>query len=715
MAVRLTNQKYTKLHGDLREEFDQIFEVAQDERRQAVEDRRFYSISGAQWEDGVAAQVRKEMRVEANKIHASVIRIFSEYRENRISVMFRPDDSDTPPETAETLTGMYRSDEQKSVAQEAYDNGFEEGVGGGIGAWRLRVVYDDDEYADEYDEEAAPEDDPDAPRLRVAIEPIVDADSSVYWSLDGKRFDKADATKCYVLCGYTRAAYSAKWPGISPADWPSVRPSGLLFDWVQPDMVYVAEVFIVEKVNDIRHIFKSTITGQEMDLEDSDLEDAEYMKDLTDTGFVHARDAKIKRRRIRKLIMSGLQILEDCGYINGKCIPIIQFFGKRWYVDGIERSMGHVRLGKDMQRLLNMMLSRLGEIASLTPYEVPILTPEQVRGHQTSWAQGNVERKAYRLINAIKDGTGATVVAPVGYLKPPDVPPALSALTEATVSLLDSLQGTQPEQEQTQANVSAKAVQLIQNRIDMKTFIYTDNMAKAMRRSGEVWLSIMKDIAPDGPYKARTLDADGSTQSFVDMNTQTISAETSKQIALNDVRSGKFGVYSDVGPSFVNRRDATVSSLLNILGVTNPQDQTLATVILSSALMNMDGEGLDDLRDYLRKKLVAMGAVKPTKEETQELQQEQANQPPDPNSVFLLAEADKSRKLGNKALADGLASIAKAFQTRAAGVNQLAQARLALAKAHGETIDPIFRQLEMLQAEAAPAEQPQQQEPAPTV
>ena len=44
-------------------------------------------------------------------------------------------------------------------------------------------------------------------------------------------------------------------------------------------------------------------------------------------------------------------ILEDAGYIAGKCIPIVVVYGKRWFVDNIERCMGHVRLAKDAQRL----------------------------------------------------------------------------------------------------------------------------------------------------------------------------------------------------------------------------------------------------------------------------------------------------------------------------------------------------------------------------
>jgi hypothetical protein len=65
------------------------------------------------------------------------------------------------------------------------------------------------------------------------------------------------------------------------------------------------------------------------------------------------------------------------------------------------------------------------------------------------------------------------------------------------------------------------------------------------------------------------------------------------------------------------------------------------------AMMNMEGEGLKDTRQYFRKKLVRMGAVEPTEEEMQEMQAEieAQGQQPDANEELLLAEAEKSRSV----------------------------------------------------------------------
>lgn len=655
-------ERWARKHQFFRDEFNTIWEACQTERRQAVADRRFYSISGAQFEDAMGQQFEETPRFECNKTHQAVIRIFNEYRNNRISVLFRPDDADSSAETAETLTGRYRADEQKCNAQEAYDNAFEESVGGGMGAYRFRVVAADDEDADEY------EGNEDGVELRVAIEPIFDADSSVFFNLDAKRQDKADALRCYVISSITRAEYARKYPNNDVATWPKPAIS-TYFDWCTPDVVYVAEVYEIEKKGTVIHVYQNSLaedpSAKELRLDDADVADTKYMDDIKAMGYTHARDEKMTRRKVHKWLMNGVEMMEDQGFIPGRCIPVIPTYGKRWFVDNIERFMGQVRLSKDMQRLLNMMISRLAEINSTTPYEVPIFTPQQMAGHATSWAEGNIKRAPYRLINAIENPDGSKVPAgALGYVKPPEVPPALAALTQVASIALDELGGGAAAQEQdVGTNISGKAVELIQKRLDMQSFIYTDNFAKAMKRGGVVWLSMQKDLTPREQHKAAVIKTDG-TQDFVDMVAPG-KAPDGSLTTINDPRNGKYGVTTDVGPSFNSRRDATVRALLGLLQTIAAADPQTATVLAATAMMNMDGEGLEDLRKYFRKKLVTMGAVVPTEEEKAELAEAQAQQPPDGNNEFLLAEAEKARKLGNKAEADALAALAKARETTA--------------------------------------------------
>ena len=133
-----------ELHRKALRDFDRIQTALYQERRQALQDRRFYSIAGAQWEGDIGAQFENKPKFEVNKIHLSVIKIINEYRNNRITVAFITKDGSPNSELADICAGLLRADEVGSGAQEAYDNAFEEAVGGGIGAMRLTTEYEEE-------------------------------------------------------------------------------------------------------------------------------------------------------------------------------------------------------------------------------------------------------------------------------------------------------------------------------------------------------------------------------------------------------------------------------------------------------------------------------------------------------------------------------------------------------------------------------------------
>lgn len=639
-------QRWATIHQEAMAEFDDIQSALRDERLQCLGDRRFYSIAGAQWEGPLQDQFENKPRFEVNKVHLSVIRIINEYRNNRITVDFVSKDGTQNDKLADACDGLYRADEQDSCAEEAYDNAFEEAVGGGFGAWRLRA-----EYEDEYD--------PDDDRQRIRIEPIFDADSSVFFDLNAKRQDKADAKRCFVLTAMSLRAYEDEY-GDDPASWPKAIHQ-TEFDWLTPDVVYVAEYYRVELTKENVYIWRD-LDGEETTYKDSDFEEDEELRDhLIAVGSREIRKKTIKCRKVRKYILSGSKILEDCGYIAGQCIPIVPMYGKRWFVDNVERCMGHVRLAKDAQRLKNMQLSKLGEISALSAVQKPMLTPEQIAGHQVMWAEDNVKNYPYLLINPITDMNGNSQAGgPVGYTKPPEIPPAMGALLQITEVDMQDVLGNQQAGEQMQPNLSGKAVELIQNKLDMQTFIYMSNMAKAVKRSGEIWLSMAKDVLVEDGRKMKTVGYDGATGT-VELRRPTMGDDGPE--LENDLSSAKFDVSVSVGPSSSSKRAATVRALTGMMMIT--QDPETTQVLGAMAMMNMEGEGISDVRDFFRKRLVRMGVVKPTEEEAQALAAESQGQQPDANTLYLQAAAQQAEAEAGKARADTVLKVAQAEKAKA--------------------------------------------------
>jgi hypothetical protein len=644
MPRQSTEDRLADIHAEAIADFDRIQGAVYDERQQCLGDRRFYSVSGAQWEGPHGEQFANKPRYEFNAVHLAVIRIINEYRANRITVDFQSKDGSNDDTMADTCDGLYRADEQACTALEAYDNAFEEAVGGGFGAWRLRACYEDDESEDNE-------------RQRVRMEPIHDADSCVFFDLDAKRQDKADAKRCYVLIPYTYEAYEEEF-GEHPQTWPKTI-NQVEFDWCTADVVWVAEYYrVVEKTETVRW-FTGLVEGAEVKVTEAEIEaDPELLGELAATGFKLARTKKVKRKRVEKYILSGGGILEDCGVIAGRCIPIIPVFGKRWVVDGVERCMGHVRLAKDAQRLYNMLLSWLAEMAGRFDIEKPIVTPEQIAGHAQMWARDNVEKYPYLLLNPVTDENGQRQPSgPLAYTKAPIIPPAMAALTQIAQQALTDLLGNQQAGEEMKQNLSGKAVELIQNRLDMQVFIYMSNFAKAHARAGQVWLSMMRDIATEQRRRAKIVDNNGRPGSVV-LNEPAYDKKTGRTVMRNDITRADFDVVSDVGPSSSSLRSAVVRALTGIATITDDPETKQALTL--STVANLEGEGLSDLRDWARAKAVRMGIIKPNEDEKARMAEEQANAKPDAQTEYLMKAAQEAEAKAVKARADTLETLASA-------------------------------------------------------
>ena len=648
MARIPNDQRLANLHSEALRQFNDIQTALRDERLQCLQDRRFYSLAGSQWEGPLWDQYENKPKFEVNKIMLAVIRIVNEYRNNRITVDYVSKDGTENDRLAEVCDGLYRADEQASVADEAYDNAFEEAVGGGIGAWRLRTVYEDEE-------------DPENERQRIRFEPIFDADSSVFFDLNAKRQDKSDAKFCFVVTSMTRDSYKEIY-NDDPTDWPKIIHQ-YEFDWSTPDVVFVAEYYKVEEKSELIRIFQA-IDGTEERYTQTDFANDETLEEtLLAVGTREVRQKRIKRMRVRKYIMSGGKVLEDAGYIAGKNIPIVVVYGKRWFVDNIERCMGAVRLAKDAQRLKNMQLSKLGEISALSSIEKPIMTPEQVAGHQVMWAEDNLRDYPYLLINPITGPDGNTQAAgPVGYTKSAEIPPAMAALLAITEQDMQDILGNPQGADKIVSGVSGKAVEMIQTRVDMQTFIYMSNFAKGMKRCGEIWLGMAKEIYTEDKRKMKTISPTGQA-GMVELMQPMIDTQSGAVVMANDLSSATFDVVAEVGPSSSSKRAATVRALTGMLQITS--DPETAQVLTSMAMMNMEGEGVGDANAYFRKKLLRMGVVKPTEDEAQELMAEMQGQPQDPNAMYLQAAAEEATAKAAKARADTVETVASAELKRA--------------------------------------------------
>jgi hypothetical protein len=182
-------------------------------------------------------------------------------------------------------------------------------------------------------------------------------------------------------------------------------------------------------------------------------------------------------------------------------------------------------------------------------------------------------------------------------------------------------------------------------------------------------LSMAKDVYIEEGRKMKGIGSQSEIEQ-IQLMTPTISAE-GEMINENDLSNADFDVVVDVGPSSSSKRQAVVRSLLGMMQIT--QDPETLQVLGAMAMMNMEGEGISEVREYFRKKLVNMGVVKPTKEEEEAMAMAMANQQEDPNAIFLQAAAEEAIAKAARARADTVKTVADAELARARTVETLAR------------------------------------------
>ncbi|ECO5948662.1 portal protein [Salmonella enterica] len=636
-----------KKHERVMLRFDRAYSPQQDVREKCVEATRFARVPGGQWEGATAAgtklddQFEKYPKFEINKVATELNRIISEYRNNRITVKFRPGDREASEELANKLNGLFRADYEETDGGEACDNAFDDAATGGFGCFRLTSM-----LVNEYD--------PMDERQRIAIEPVYDPSRSVWFDPDAKKYDKSDALWAFCMYSLSPEKYESEYGKTPPSSLDTTTITSWEYDWFEPEVVYIAKYYEVRKESVDVISYQQPITGEIATYDSDQIEDIE--DELADAGFVEVARRSVKRRRVYVSVVDGENFLEKPRRIPGEHIPLIPVYGKRWFIDDIERVEGHIAKAMDPQRLYNLQVSMLADTASQDPGQIPIVGMEQIRGLEKHWEARNKKRPAFLPLREVKDKAGNIIsgATPAGYTQPAVMNQALAALLQQTSADIQEVTGGSQAMQQMPSNVAQETVNNLMNRADMASFIYLDNMAKSLKRAGEVWLSMAREVY-GSDREVRVVNEDG-TDDIALMNAQVVDRQTGNLVALNDLSTGRYDVTVDVGPSYTARRDATVSVLTNVLSTMLPNDP-MRPVIQGIILDNTDGEGLDDFKEFNRKQLLISGAVKPrNEEEAKMVAQAQQAQQQQPTSDMVAAMAQD--KLAN-------AEIMKAENQRA--------------------------------------------------
>lgn len=653
--------------------FHAIENASRDDRTMSRNDRRFGTVPGAMWEDPVLSMTfAKKPRFELSYIMGARIRLDGEYRANRPTVTFAPRDvgNSDADETAEALNGLFRSDWADFHGDGMGDNAFSEMALGGMGGGHTPTVWEDDEE--------------DCGKQRVAFKPIVDADLSIYYDLDSKDEQKRDATHAFRVYTKTRAAFEEEWPNEDTSTWPVSTCDGSIYDWHTPDVVKIADYYVVERVKVQTSTVKtllgktSTMTGDELDEEPKDYEGDEVegvdaprltpRKRLIAEGCTITPGKKKTIKQVRKYLLSGGGVLEDYGIINGTEIPLPTLYGIRDWVDNKERWQGIVRVASDAQRVLNMVFSRLVELSATGVSKVPVFHPEEIVGVGAQWEGRHLETPAYLQRRRLKDSAGNDMPSPaIEYTPTPEIDQATAGVMQLAQNSLKEILGHKEQHEAIRGNVTGKAIELQQVAKDVMSLIYLDKAKQFMQRVGECWLSAAVDVYVEPGRRLKTIGADMKTRGSITLGEPGVD-DKGNIIKRYDLSKAKFDVIVDVGPSTATKRAAIVSALTQLLQILPQDEPETRKVVTAAILANMEGEGLAQVRGYFRKQLVRMGVEKPTELEQAEMDREReaaGQAKPSAQDQALAALAQKEAALARKAEVDAGLSAANTEKARA--------------------------------------------------
>lgn len=582
----------------------------------------------SQWDDSIGADVQTEFRGTFDQIKPKRNRILAELWSNPVDITFKAKDG-ADPDSAETLSGMYRADMLKS--KEALETGLQDQVDCGFGAFRFAT-----EYESKFD---------DLNNLqRICAEPINEANNVVFFDSNAKKKDKSDARWCAILHTFTTKGWETycEENGIeyeeNPVPFKTPKKTDSFFWSSKQDEVKVAEFYWKQKKRERVLIFEDPL-GQTKAVYQKEIESA--LDELADAGFIKVGEKMKERWIIHKWLVDGKSVLKK-QRVPGEHIPVIPIYGDWSRVEGREIWRGIYHDAQDAQRVHNFTMSYIADIVAKSPKEKPVLYPGQIQGYERFWTQEG-ESLPYKLVNEISPITdqpyppGALGMSPV-----PQVPQAAAALLELTRQSVNDVTGSSLDQDQMlNGQVTEGQITAVQKAQNMETFLYQNGFKLAMKHAATVYASMSSELY-DVPRKTTIAMPDG-TEKEVMILESVFDDESGQEVTINDITKGKFEAYADVGPSFQTQKDQARAELLAMF-------QSLAgtpegNIILLTYMTLLEGPKMDHLRDYARKQLILQGIMEPDTDEEKAMVQQakQQQQQPDPASMMAMAEMEKAK------------------------------------------------------------------------
>lgn len=536
--------------------FDEAETVDRDNLDAAANDLEFATGLG-QWSETEVQQRTHDGRptLVINRMPQFIRQVTGDIRRTNPSTRVIPGDNDAKEETAEIIDGLIRAIEQDCDAASVYERAAESAATCGIGHWRVRADYEDDDSFNQ----------------TLFIESIPNP-FAVRWDPAAKDPTRKDARFCFVLDEMPRERFEEEHPDAKADGWSGSAPFGSLATWFTGDTVTVAEYFWIEsKPVTLYQLYDGTVTEEKPEMPE----------------LMVQQERKSKRDVVMWAKMTASEILEGPTEVSGKYIPVVSVVGEEINLGKTVIRSSVIRYAKDAQRMYNYWRTAQTELIALQPKAPYLVTPEQIAGHQKHWQRANVSNLPFLPYNPDeRAGTPKRETPPIASQGMTQEVMLAADDMKATTGIYDAGLGGQGNE------TSGVAIRQRQMEGDVATSIYVDNLAKSIAHCGKIMVCMIPEVF-DTTRVLRIVGKDEEAKSVV-VNQPVMDIDG--MVTQNDLRVGRYEVQISTGPNYTTQRQEAAESMTEFVRVF-PQAAPLIGDLIAK---NMDWPGADQIAERLK-------------------------------------------------------------------------------------------------------------------
>lgn len=573
-----TDKKDQEVLERLRKRFERSVAGSSDNRKAAVEDRKFKA--GIQWPADVAAQRATDKRpcLTVNRMQTFVHQVTNPARENRPQINISPIGDRSDKEGAKIFEGMIRSIERDSHADIAYDTALDDAVTSGFGYIRLLTEWKSENSFEQ------------VLSIRRVRNPF-----TVYLDPNSQEPDGSDAKFGFITELLSEDEFKREFPRAQVLPFDLAGIGEKYKSWITKDGIRIAEYYEVEEEPAELVELSNGWTGYRDEVD----EFTERKIKNESVTIVDSRDSC--RRKVMWYKVNAIQILERTEWV-GKWVPIIPVIGEEIDIEGKVQYNGIIRNAKDSQRQYNYWVTSETELVALAPKAPYIIEEGQIEGHEQEWKNAN--RRPMPVLTY-----KATSLD--GHMAPP---PQRAPMVQIPAGVVQAKQGAAQDMMSTtgirfdatvaerMSDESGKAIRELSRNTDVGAFHYYDNLRRSLEFLGRQMVDVIPKV-----YNRRqvtTILRKDDTQQNVTIDPSMGRAyregkegADQKLMRYFNPQFGEYGVTVDIGPSYATKRIEASESMMQFVRAMPNTAQLVMDLIASE----MDWPGADKIAARLAK------------------------------------------------------------------------------------------------------------------